>query len=60
MNSSRLQNTRLIYKNLLFLYTSNEVSERESKKKKIYLKLHPEKKKNPRNKLNQGGERPIH
>ena len=59
MNSVKLQDTKLIYRNLLCFCTL-KVSERESKKKKIYLKLHPEKKKNPRNKLNQGGEIPIH
>ena len=37
-----------------FLYTKNEMSERESKK--THLKLHQ---KIPRNKLNQGVERPI-
>ena len=58
MNSTKFQDARLIYINLLFLYTNNEISEKESKKKSC-LKSH-QKNKIATNKLNQGGERPIH
>ena len=44
-----------IHKSVAFLYNNNEISERESKKNSS-LKSH---KKILRNKLNQGGERPI-
>ena len=36
MNSARLQDIRLIYRNLLLLYTNNQISERESKKPILY------------------------
>ena len=49
-----------IQKSVVFLYTDNEIPEKESKKKKIPFKIRIKKeKKNPRNKLNQRGERPI-
>ena len=44
-----------IQKSVAFLYTNNE---RENFKSYIVYCI--KKKKNPRNKLNQGGERPIH
>jgi len=48
-----------IQKVIAFLYPS-EISERESKKNYPVQNLVKKKKKNPRNNLNQGGERPIH
>lgn len=60
MNSVKLQDIRPIYRNLIFsLYTDNEPLERGSKNKKILFKIAPKKNKIPRNKFNQGGERPI-
>ena len=52
-----------IQKSVAFLYTDNELPERESKKKwnktkTILLKFH-QKSKVPSNTLKQGGERPI-
>ena len=41
-----------------FLYTNNEISETESRKK-IPLTAATKKNKVPRNKLNQGGKRPV-
>ena len=41
-----------------FLYTNNEISETESRKK-IPLTAETKKNKVPRNKLNQGGKRPV-
>ena len=58
MNSARWQDTMLIYRNLLFLCTSNEISERESKKPSHFIS-HQKKNKILRNKLSQGGERSI-
>ena len=55
MNSASLLN---IQKYIAFLCTNNEISEREIFFK-IPFKSHIKKKKNPRNKLNQGGEKPI-
>ena len=42
-------------KSVAFLYTNDEISERESKKKQPHLKSHQEKKIS----RNKGGERPI-
>ena len=53
MNSANQQYSRLTFRSLAFLYTSNEVSERECKIKRN-LKLHQ--KKNPKNKPDQGGD----
>ena len=48
-----------IQRSVAFLYTNNGLSERESKKrKKIPFKM-TSKRKKARNKVNQGGERPI-
>ena len=58
MNSVRLQDTRLIYRNLLHFYILIMNYQKEkAKKKNSHLKLCQ--KKIPRNKLNQGGERTI-
>ena len=47
-----------IQKSMAFLYTNNKLSERETKKKNpIYYSN--KKNKVPRNKLNQGGKRPV-
>ena len=54
---SRIQD--LIYRNLLHLFTLTMKYQKE-KVKKFCLKSHPIKIKNkPRNKFNQGGERPT-
>ena len=45
-------------KSVAFLYTNNELSERDIKKKS-HLQLH-QNNKIPGNKFNQGGERPVH
>ena len=45
-----------IVKSVAFLYTNNELSERQAKKKPIYYSN--KKNKVPRNKPNQGGKRP--
>ena len=56
MNSARQQKYKVdIQKSFAFLYTNNEILERERKKTisfKIALKI-------PRNKLKQGGKRPM-
>ena len=46
-----------IQKSRAFLYTNNEMSETESRKKSIYYSN--KKNKVPRNKFNQGGKRPV-
>ena len=45
----------------MFLHTNNEILERESKKKQtqFHLKIVLRKNKIPRNKLKQGGKKPI-
>ena len=48
-----------IQKSVAFLYTNNEVSEKESKKKKFLFKITSKKNKIPWNKLNQRRGRPI-
>ena len=45
-------------KSVAFIYI-NKISGRESTKKKYHLKLCPKKKKNPKNKPDQGGDRLI-
>ena len=44
---------------MLFLYLNNTLSEREIKREKIPLITASKKNKIPRNKFNQGGERPV-
>ena len=57
MNSVKLQDTKLIYRNLLFSYTLMTIRKRKQENNPIYNCV--KKNKIPRNKLNQGGERPI-
>ena len=59
MNSVRLQDSRLIYRNPLYFYASIMKYQKEKVEKKNLFKNHIKKGKIPRNKLNQGGERPI-
>ena len=59
MNSVKLQDTRLTYRNLLLFYTLIMNYQKENLRKQPHLHSHQENK-IPRNKLNQGGERPIH
>ena len=60
MNSAKLQDIRLIYRNLLFFYTLIMNYQKEKvKKTKTHVKSHQKRIKYFRNKLNQGGERPI-
>ena len=59
MNSAGQQNTRFtIQKSVAFLYSKNEISERESKKKKNFFLNHL-KNKILWNKSDQGGRRLI-
>ena len=56
-----MQDTKSIHKkSQLFLYTNNELSERELKKTTPFI-IASKKKKNKtlRNKFNQGGEKPV-
>ena len=60
MNSAKFQDTRLIYRNLLHFFTLTINYPKEKvKKKKNLVQNHIKKNKIPRNKLNQGGKRPI-
>ena len=59
MNSAKLQDTRLIYINLLHFYTL--IIKYQKKIKEIIPSNIPLKKnETPRNKLIQGDERPVH
>ena len=57
MNLGKLQDTKLIYRNPLLLYTLIISYQKEKATKPI--QYHIRKNKIPRNKLNQGGERPV-
>ena len=57
MKSARRGDTGLIYRNMLHLFTL--MMKHHKEKKKSCLKS-CQKNKIPRNKLNQGGERPMH
>ena len=59
MNSVKLEDTRFTQKSVAFLYTKNELSGRESKKKKSCLKLYQKKNKIPRKIFQQERLRPI-
>ena len=52
MNSVRLQDIRLIHRNLLLLYNNNQISERRSKKP-ILCKVTPKR-------INKLGKRPLY
>ena len=56
MNSARSRMNINKQKFVTFLYTNNEIPERKSKN---IIPFKIVSKKNPRNKLKQGGERPI-
>ena len=55
MNSVKLQDIKLKYKNMLFLYTNGKLSKRKIKKT---IPFTP--KRIPKNNFNQGDERPVH
>ena len=54
MNSTWLQDTKLIHTDLLYFYTLITLYQKEERKNSVK----PDKKQ-PRNNLNQGGERPT-
>ena len=58
MNSVKLQNTRLIHKNLLLFHTLIMNNQEDTARKQSHLKSH-QKNKIHGNKFNQGEKRPI-
>lgn len=59
MNSVKLQNTKLIYKNLLHFCTLIMNYQKEKSRKQFHYD-HIKNNKIPRNKFNKGGERSAH
>ena len=59
-NTVKLQGTKSTYKNLLHFYMLKMSQQKKKLRKQSHLQSQQKEQKIPRNKFNQGGERPVH